>query len=462
MCIYFSNAAWEAQYVLHNPHTTFSETTVRLMQYIVDIGDPDNSVEYKTLFECVSRPQKLVQLLYWTPGVARITGPTGETLLHIACRFHSIKAAEILIYHGLDINAQEHRQLTPLHTALIWGALDCAHMLIDHGCDYSLPDYQGRIPLDFAVVWPFSSATNLVRRLLNRPAPGLHYCGDIRLHCLNLTHLEEDIVRDRLDVLLGAGRGSSMESWDRTGNTPLLNAIWRESARLVNLLTEAGARFDATDASGRNALHVASQKLNLRVIQVLLETKIDSIDIRTRDCFGNTPLYGIRCCINLYIQYPEVYRRPGSEKTRAFETLLRDVRDRTMKNELDNLHGIITMIKEGKTSKAREVIGHLVQEKKKAKIECEAETFRIIGLQIKQSMFEPAIESLEEFMEVSEARVHTSPFDELDVDHSLLRLYLKWVENGLEGESTWTSYFSRFPKLCLFYSIEDYNPVISP
>ena len=127
--------------------------------------------------------------------------------------------------------------------------------------------------------------------------------------------------------------------------------------------------------------------------------------------------------------------------------LLRDIRDRAIKTELNNLHDIITMINEGKTSKAQEAIGYLAQGKKRLGIECEAETFRIIGLQIRQSMCEPAIESLEEFMEVSQARVHISPFDELDFDHSLLKLYLKWVEDGLEGGSTWTSYFSRFPKL---------------
>ena len=447
MCVCFREAAWEAQALLHDPRKTPTKPAISLLQYIVDIADSDNSDEFTEPFRWINCPQKLDHLLQRNAGIARATGPTGETLLHVACRFNSVQAAEILISHGLDINAQDNKHLTPLHTALYEYALDCAHILIDHGCDCSLGDYKGTTPLDIAVMSASPEATNIVQRLLNGQTPEFNLSGDTPLHRLSVLDLKEDMVQDRLEMLLGAGCGSFMESWGILGSTPLQIAIWNGRARVVHPLIKAGARVDATDIYGRNILHAAGDNANLQVTLALHETKIDSIDIRMRNSRGHTVLYGIQRGIIWNLEYPEVFPRPRRKETRAFEMLLRDIRDRAIKTELNNLHDIITMINEGKTSKAQEAIGYLAQGKKRLGIECEAETFRIIGLQIRQSMCEPAIESLEEFMEVSQARVHISPFDELDFDHSLLKLYLKWVEDGLEGGSIWTSYFSRFPKL---------------
>lgn len=394
------------------------------------------------IFELISNPQDLVQSLHQNPDLLQFTGPTGETLLHIACQYGDTKVVEILLNQGFDKDAQDHTGCNPLFNAIDCHFLDCAHLLLDYGCSVNLKN-----PWDeslFHTLINEDPDTNLLQRLFEK---GLSFSiteptGETVLHRIAGFPLDFGMECKVLRVISHFGGHSLMETKNRYGETPLLKAIIMQNSGMTKLYITAGADINAKTYLGTNALHYAAQLPNKRVIKVLTEIGIDRTDIRTKDGDGHTPLSDFWYQLIRESNPWSDWVRPGAEEVKAFEALLQNVRDRVIKIELGKLHTIITMIKEGKSPQAREELRQLAQVKTDARIEWEAETFRTIELQIKQGMLEPAIESLEEFMEVSQARMRVSPFQEPEVDPEFFEYHSEVIEdrsdeNGEDEESEW-------------------------
>ncbi|KAK7756215.1 hypothetical protein SLS62_001808 [Diatrype stigma] len=202
-----------------------------------------------------------------------------------------------------------------------------------------------------------------------------------------------------------------------------------QSSLMTSTLIKLGAKLNGADLSGANILHIAAVLPRTEILQVLTKAEIDGIDIRS-SVRGATPLSYFWYHLMSQSTASPYWARPGEEEIKAFEALLQDVRDRVIKIELDKLQAIIAMIKEGKILEAREELCQVMQVKTNARIEREAETFRVIELQVKEGMLEPAIESLEEFMDVSRARMQVSPFLEPEVDP----IYFQYHCRGTKAE----------------------------
>lgn len=405
------------------------------MQSLVDIADIDDD-DFLNTFYCVEDLLHLVQLVQQNPSFTHMVGPTGETLLHFACQYGSIDVVKILIGYGLDINAQNHLQQTPLQISIESGNFDCAHLLIDYGCDYNATDFRGDTPLMCALCSRKSTANSLIQRLIAKGVSDTaNFLGLSPLHLIVLSFTKDDLKRTRFKIGIDAGWCSFMERPDNGGHTPLLSAVYSRNSTMVDLLMEAGANANPMNNEGWNVLHLAGSIPDIGVIEALRRAEIQGIDIRTRDHSNCAPL-GIFWYQRIMKLLPLArWRRPGVEEIIAFEKLLRGVRDRTIRIEQEKIHNIIAMITKCNTSEAREELCRLAQAKDDAKIEWEGETFRAINLQIQLFMLEPAIESLEEFMEVSQARLRVSPFNEPDVDPLYFRHH-RWVEDEDE-ETRW-------------------------
>lgn len=349
---------------------------------------------------------------------------------------------EILLDQGFNKDAQDNIQRTPLLHSIGHHSLDCAHLLLDYGCSVNM-----EIPWDkslFHTLMNEDPDTNLLQRLLEK---GLSFgilkpTGDTVLHVIAELSLDFGMECKVLRVISHFGGHSLMGTKNRPGETPLLKAIIMQNSGMTKLYITAGADINAKTYLNVNTLHYAAQFPNKRVIKVLTETEIDRIDIRTKDYYRHTPLSHFWHQLIRESHPSSHWTRPGEEEAKAFEALLQNVRDRVIKIELGKLHTIITMIKEGKSPQAREELRQLAQVKTDATIEWEAETFRTIELQIKQGMLEPAIESLEEFMEVSRARMRVSPFHEPDVDPWFFKYHCPVIEDsnagtGEDEESEW-------------------------
>ncbi|KAH7324300.1 hypothetical protein B0I35DRAFT_475555 [Stachybotrys elegans] len=120
---------------------------------------------------------------------------------------------------------------------------------------------------------------------------------------------------------------------------------------------------------------------------------------------------------------------PGSQSEITFGELLADIRDREIQHEAARLEDIIRLIQLGQTTSARENLQEIRARKLEAGILEEAETFRVVDLQLQDDMAEPAIESLEEFIEVSRARLAVHPFCEEQNDPIYYQDHRRTCEN---------------------------------
>ena len=87
-------------------------------------------------------------------------------------------------------------------------------------------------------------------------------------------------------------QGANIESQDRDGRTPLLNAVSGPDIdlELVAFLVDEGANTNAQDKSGFSALHFCSQNERPDVAEFLINR---GANVHLLDQWGNTPLF--RC-----------------------------------------------------------------------------------------------------------------------------------------------------------------------
>ncbi len=134
----------------------------------------------------------------------------------------SVPIAKLLLARGADATVRTHIGRTPLHHAALGGAPEIVEDLLAAGADPSVADQLGWTPLHLAALCGHGSAV----QALAAPTAGAN-CLDAR---------------------------------DVFGWTPLMRAVASGDARSVDELLVSGADVQVATASGRSALHVASER----------------------------------------------------------------------------------------------------------------------------------------------------------------------------------------------------------
>lgn len=98
---------------------------------------------------------------------------------------------------------------------------------------------------------------------------------------------EAVLGRNQLSLEQALREGNPVETRDRDGRTPLLNAVIDGSTDLVTILIRAGCDLSAADKHGFTAVHFAARCHSESILALLLNAgaKVDPIDAH-----GNTPL----------------------------------------------------------------------------------------------------------------------------------------------------------------------------
>jgi ankyrin repeat protein len=206
-------------------------------------------------------------------NIKRIDPQTGETILHNYCQYINTTPLALYQYlietHGCDINAQDHRNSTPLHRA--------------SGC-FNQND---------------GDNITVLMYLLNQKGVNVNIknsYGETFLHlaCEKINKLPLEIFKSLIDML-----GGDVNVQDHERYTPIHRALDRfdpndggDVTVLTYLINQKNVDVNIKDRNGDSLLHYACKKvqnLPIDVFKVLIEAH--GCDINAMDSGDNTPLH---------------------------------------------------------------------------------------------------------------------------------------------------------------------------
>jgi len=158
-----------------------------------------------------------------------------NTPLHRAALKGHKEVAELLLAEGADVNAKNKRYMTPLHLAARSGRKEIVELLITAGADVNAKDEDGKTPLDDANEGPFLSPED--------KAAKKEIATLLRKHGgkLNSIHAAARAGNDEaVKEFLAAG--ADVNAKDKKGGTPLDWAIGLNHTKTANLLRKHGGK----------------------------------------------------------------------------------------------------------------------------------------------------------------------------------------------------------------------------
>lgn len=158
----------------------------------------------------------------------------------------NLKAVEIYITNGMDVNIKDNSGWSPLHYAADRGNNNVVRLLIESRADVNIKSNEGKTPLHIAVQ---KNKVEIIKLLLKK--------------------------------------GANINLSDRLGKTPLHLSLWNQKAGLTILLIKNGANVNAKDISGQTPLHISSLNGYLGVTKFLLQ---NGADPNIKDYKGRTPV----------------------------------------------------------------------------------------------------------------------------------------------------------------------------
>ncbi len=202
-------------------------------------------------FRLQSTPELVRLLIHYGADVNAKDG-MGETTLHRASRHQQAEVALLMIQHGAKVNARDNCGCTPLHNAACYGNADFVRMLIKHGASVSVRDRLGATPLHKAAE---SGCAEIGATLLDAGAQ-VDARDRERRTPLHACCSQEYSDGSAFAAMLIA-RGSDVNAVDNNHETPLMMAAKADSASVVNVLVNHGAKVGLKDRKGHVALHYA-------------------------------------------------------------------------------------------------------------------------------------------------------------------------------------------------------------
>lgn len=203
----------------------------------------------------------------------------GETALHIAARKNHYRFVKAVIkFHEVDMNIVDDRGFTPLHLAVQRGnEQTVSQLLLNNKTKLNYGGYEQPCPIHIAVA---NDQIGCVRMLLQAGANinavygkqgkrAIHIAarkGDEPL-CRYLLSYSGDKKNPRPECLVNGV--------DMLGRTALHYAASGNHASICQMLIDFGARSNARDTNGRNALHLACEFGFRKTSVTLMENKCD-------------------------------------------------------------------------------------------------------------------------------------------------------------------------------------------
>jgi ankyrin repeat protein len=240
------------------------------------------TVETPLLIAIAAGHEQIVKILCAAGAdVNAATEDKGETALHLAINLGRSHMIDVLLAYRPNLEAQTLQgHSTPLHCAAAKsGSLATVLSLLVYGASYEALNKEACTPAEVALrnnniqaaVAIISSARESRSKLVREKELLLRYVEKTQ----NRYSMNNELIAD----IFEAGCGPE--------STVLVEAIKRDDARLVEMFLEKGADPDRPTAKGLYPLFVALGCSDARIIQLLVDHKVDTT---VRDIKGHNVL----------------------------------------------------------------------------------------------------------------------------------------------------------------------------
>lgn len=181
----------------------------------------------------------------------------GATPLSIAIETNHGAAARALIDAGADVGLAGHAGVTPLIAAAYNGNLVVLDALLGHKANPATTDGTGKTALLYAAARGFPS---IVTRLLDAGIDvNTVYANGLTVLSWAAGYSEDVPTAEGVTLVTRLlERGAKTDIADDRGQTPLMIAAAMDHAEVIDILLAHGANLQARDASGKNAVDLAS------------------------------------------------------------------------------------------------------------------------------------------------------------------------------------------------------------
>ncbi|KAK4232602.1 hypothetical protein QBC38DRAFT_6127 [Podospora fimiseda] len=349
-------------------------------------------------------PQLQYLLLHTHPSQLTSRDSTSWTPFHHAAFQGNPHALQLLLSASpKSIIIKTSTNDTPLHCAVAVCSLPCIRLLLSNpNCDVTIQNTYGNIPIQLMISDDATEVfgwlhVEIIRLLLQKSPKTLMRKtrqGRSIVNCLVANPKIKDEVFERLlDIFIEAGGEEEIKGL-------LGYAISRgiKPDRLDRLMKKGGAKLNVLFEGGENILHVAARWAGIQVLEWLLEKvgvlkKVDH-ELVVKEYQGS-PWDTLR-----YFMSCEEWdllggRRPSREEVYLFGRLFSEVRNMRLKKEIELLRRVL----KGDEMALENLMGK------------SGTYYRVLGIQIREGMWDGAVECVEENIEVCLGEMGRSPWE---------------------------------------------------
>ncbi|KAF5484821.1 Fibronectin type 3 and ankyrin repeat domains 1 protein [Colletotrichum siamense] len=326
--------------------------------------------------------------------------------------YGNLKALQELINLGCDVNQSTFSGRTALMGAAQMGHIHVAKCLLSSGCSSNARSLKGGSAMHFAVCpmnEPADDPPGMIRVLLaaGASATAVDLLGNTALHLLDDSRFGSDATGTKIRLLVEAG--ADINARNNDGGSALFRAIRRNQPQVVSCLLNAGAATENYRQLGGSLLHDAALYAGLEVLRCLEGMKTSRMKADVLDAEGDSPWD----CFIYVLKLPEwelgSLRKPEQEEKEYFVSLYRTIRDRDLQLDIDRLEWTRRYLVD-KDARAASALEQLVQENETLGQWSLVRTFKTIALQVREKMWDAAVEAVEENIDLLQARMNQSPW----------------------------------------------------
>lgn len=222
----------------------------------------------------------VIQLLLRHEADIRILTSYGFSTLHLAVYSGHESAVRLLLDHGADLTLRDEFGATALHVAVKSpeSTIEIVEILIRHGVELNAVNRNGETALNFGI---FRKSEEVVKILLKHKADCEIASND------SWTPLDSAVATGDVNMVrLLLSAGADVNTVSESGWTPLLFAADRGYEEILKLLLESGADLQLETAMNQTPLHKALYHGSKPAIKLLLTFNADplAMDIFGRSC----------------------------------------------------------------------------------------------------------------------------------------------------------------------------------